>query len=169
MCLKFSPIRRNELGRGTGGGHAAPNPPDFYRLLQVDPDAPEEVVVEAYWHLAGRLQSSRQAVPALREHLNALNEAYATLVNSERRKAYDAVLPRVSRLRQERARAIQAVGCRRWPAPPARRAPWRRTPRLPDYYAALCVDPRAEPAIIELAYSVLRLLQSNGPGRGTKE
>lgn len=154
-----------ELGHGVGGGDPPTAPPDYYQLLQVDPDAPRELIVEAYWYLAGRLHASRHDTPGLRERLEALNEAYAKLVSPEQRSAYDATLPRVRKLRQERSRALEAARRRSWVSILARGRPSRRRPGRFDYYAALYVDPSAEPAIVSKAHSVLRLLHSNGVAR----
>lgn len=150
------------MGRGVGGGQAATASPDFYRLLQLDPDAPRELIAEAYWYLAGRLQVGRQERPGLREQLDALNEAYATLISPERRKIYDATIPRVRKLRRERARAVEKGSRRSWVPLLARRRTPRGLARSIDYYAVLYLDPATEPAIVHRAYSVLRVLHGNG-------
>lgn len=150
------------MGCGAAGGYPSADLPDYYRLLQVDPDAPRELIAEAYWHLASRLQESRGERPSLRAQLDGLNEAYATLISPEKRKAYDATLPRVTTLRQERARAIQTANQRSWLSLLNRKRPSRVLPQCSDYYSALHVDPSAEPGIVDKAYLVLHRLHSNG-------
>ena len=92
------------MAGGTGGSHTAAVPLDFYELLHVDADAPQEAIAEAYWHLAEELRTNRHQQPSLRAQFAVLNEAYATLVSPARRKGHDASLPHVKALRQERAR-----------------------------------------------------------------
>jgi curved DNA-binding protein CbpA len=152
------------VDRGTEEGQAATAAVDFYQLLQVDPDAPQELIAEAYWHLAGRLQDSRQEHPSLREQFAILNEAYGTLISPPRRMAYDATLPRVARLRGERAHSIGSAGQRSWVPLPGHGRARQALGRELDCYAVLGVDPAAEAAIIDRAYSLLRLLGSDGPG-----
>jgi curved DNA-binding protein CbpA len=151
------------VDRGTKGGQAATAAPDFYRLLQVDPDAPQELIAEAYWYLAGRLQGERQGSSGVRGQFAVLNEAYATLTSPPRRMAYDATLPRVDSLRRERAHAIESARPSWFPLPGHGRAGHGLRRDL-DCYALLGVDPSAETAMIDRAYSLLRLLGSDGPG-----
>jgi len=148
----------------TREGQVATGPPDFYRLLQVDPDAPQELIGEAYWYLAGGLQAARHETLGLRQKLPALNEAYGTLISPARRMAYDATLPRVERVRRERAGTIESA--RRRSRFPLVGHGWsKRGLRHPlDCYAVLGIDPSAETAIVDRAYSVLRVLNSDGLG-----
>jgi curved DNA-binding protein CbpA len=148
----------------TRGGQATAGPLDFYRVLQVDPDAPQELVAEAYWYLVGRLQAGRQGTSALRKRLAALNEAYATLISPAHRMAYDATLPRVERLRRHRARAMKSSSRRSWLPLPGHGQASGASSRHLDCYAVLGIDPSAEAAIIDRAYSVLRMLCRDGPG-----
>jgi len=96
-----------ELERPTGGTQTATEPPDFYRLLRVDPDAPQDAISEAYWRLAQELRMNRPRQSGLAAQLAVLNEAYATLVGPARRKAHDAGLPYVEVLRQRRAKMLK--------------------------------------------------------------
>jgi curved DNA-binding protein CbpA/pSer/pThr/pTyr-binding forkhead associated (FHA) protein len=136
---------------------------DFYRLLQVDPDVPQELIAEAYWRLVGRLQARRHWTPGPRRQFAALNEAYATLISPARRMAYGAALPRVERLRRERAHANESSSRRSWLPLPRRRHARLGPSRRLDCYAVLGIDPSAEAAIVDLAYSVMRVLHSEGP------
>src|SRR5262245_19383169 len=79
-------------------------PPDYYRILHVQPDAPTPVIHAIYRTLLQRLQTS--ATFAGEADAGLIEEAYAVLGNAQRRAAYDA---------QRRAASAQ-------PAPP-REAP----------------------------------------------
>jgi len=63
-------------------------PPDYYRILHVQPDAPAPVIHAIYRTLLQRLQTSAtfagEADPAM------IEEAYAVLGNAQRRAAYDS-------------------------------------------------------------------------------
>ena len=61
---------------------------DFYRILHVSPDAPEEIIRSSYRTLMQRL---KQHPDLGGDHENAalINEAYATLTNPKTRALYD--------------------------------------------------------------------------------
>src|SRR6185436_17399536 len=63
-------------------------PPDYYRILHVQPDAPTPVIHAIYRTLLNRLQSS--ATFAGEADAALIEEAYAVLSNAQRRAAYDA-------------------------------------------------------------------------------
>lgn len=66
---------------------------DFYRILEVHPEASPEVIHKAYRTLAQRSHPDRYHVTdkaRLEERMKTLNEAYETLSNPQRRKLYDA-------------------------------------------------------------------------------
>jgi hypothetical protein len=130
---------------------------DHYQLLQIDPDAPQDLVIEAYWYIADKLRA-QAAIKGVEKELEALNAAYADLVVPERRRAYDSAVARVEQLRRSRAAS----------GPSRRRAPLfgrkRHADRRQDYYAMLAIDPRAEPPVIARAYSIVRTLERNGGG-----
>ena len=67
---------------------------DFYRILHVSPDAPEEIIRSSYRTLMQRL---KQHPDLGGDHENAtlINEAYATLTDPKTRAIYDK--QRVSR------------------------------------------------------------------------
>jgi hypothetical protein len=107
---------------------------DYYRLLQVDPSADQEVVEAAYRRLARKyhpdLNPGDQAGAVMRQ----LNEAYAVLKDPARRAAYDRERSRGARAQAEKPRARE-----RRPSEP-RRANSRRPEPKPRP-----VDPRPEP------------------------
>jgi hypothetical protein len=146
---------------GDGKGfRAVTDARDFYRLLQVDPDAPQQLVAEAYRYLVGRIRESALARKSLFDQLTALNEAYATLISPARRMAYDATLPRIGSVRRERDRTVESTRQRSWFLLPRLRRARQALRGEPDHYALLGVDPSAEAAIIDRAYSVQCLLCS---------
>jgi curved DNA-binding protein CbpA len=73
-------------------------PPDYYRILHVQPDAPTPVIHAIYRTLLQRLQTS--ATFAGEADAGMIEEAYAVLCNAQRRAAYDA---------QRRAASAQAA------------------------------------------------------------
>ena len=131
---------------------------DHYRLLQLDPDAPHELIVEAYWHFAEKLRAQQDIRDGVDRELEALNLAYTQLVVPERRQAYDAGLERVLPIRRGRDR-LRAMRRKR-PLLARILAPERDVQPKPmlDGYALLCVDPAADTPLIELAYRILRSL-----------
>ncbi|MDI6858314.1 MAG: FHA domain-containing protein [Dehalococcoidia bacterium] len=142
--------------KGSRSGASSPAELDHYQLLQLDPDAPQDVIIEAYWYVAEKLRA-QAAIRHVEEELEALNSAYAELIVPERRRHYDAAVSRVAQLRRERARQ-QPPERTRPPFFPTKKRPNRNN----DYYGMLAVDPRAEPELIRRAYTVLRTLQRDG-------
>jgi curved DNA-binding protein CbpA len=139
---------------------------DFYRLLRIDPDAPQELVAEAYWCLAGEIRDRLSRREGAERELDALNEAYAVLVDPVKREAYDGTVDRVTRIRRKRAESRET----KRPSPLARLLV-RPRPRTVDPYELLRVDPAAGPALISRAYLVLRTLYSKGevPGSSAQQ
>ncbi len=140
---------------------------DHYRLLQIDPDAPREVIVEAYWYVVQKLLSSRTVKESVERQMKAINVAYAMLLNSRRRRAYDATVPRVQELRRARA---EAKAAEQPPPPPpllirllSGPPPPPPPPRV-DYYALLAVDPQAEAPLVARAHALMRCRRSEGNG-----
>ena len=139
---------------------------DHYRLLQIDPDAPREVIVEAYWYVVQKLLASRTVKESVERQMEAINVAYATLLDSRRRRAYDATVPRVQELRRARA---EAKAAEQPPPPPllirllSGPLPPPPPPRV-DYYALLAVDPQAEAPLIARAHALMRCRRSEGNG-----
>ena len=62
---------------------------DYYRILQVHPDAEPEVVEAAYRRLAQKYHPGRDPSPGATRRMQELNEAYGILADAERRRAYD--------------------------------------------------------------------------------
>lgn len=136
---------------------------DHYRLLQIDPDAPHELIIEAYWYVAGKLRAEQPVKRGVERELDAVNAAYAELVETERRRAYDATVSRVQELRRARAEAKAAEQ----PPPLLARLFGKPSPRRhSDYYALLAVDPQAEAPLIARAHAILHALRSGSDSAG---
>ena len=140
-------------------GHGSPKAAeDHYRLLQLDPDAPQQLIAEAYWFLASRLRAEKLVRRSAERELVTLNAAYQVLAVAEQRRAYDATVARVLDLRREREERANA-GRQSFPGRLFRKA---RRPQV-DYYELLQIDPQAESLLIARAYTILRTLHSAEP------
>ena len=67
--------------------------PDYYAALGVLRDATQEEIKKAYLEAAQRLHPDKNKAPGETEFFLAIQQAYETLSNPRRRKAYDATLP----------------------------------------------------------------------------
>ena len=128
---------------------------DPCRVLHLLPSAPQELIVEVYWHLVHRLQAEAQRDPSLRSRLEQLNEAYAAIA-SRRQRAWDpADASSLSRLADERRAEATSKG------PWLRRLFSRQATAQPSFspspWELLHVVPSAPPDIVELAYGFCRL------------
>jgi len=107
-----------------------------YRILQLQPQAPQELIVEAYWTLVGRAKEhDNQAA------IRALNAAYELLTNAERRSAYD----REQGYTRDEPDAEERKGRKE------RKNGWKAAP---DHYRALAVDRDADIDLIHVAYRI---------------
>ncbi|HWQ28472.1 MAG TPA: hypothetical protein VNN12_05565 [Dehalococcoidia bacterium] len=117
---------------------------NHYQLLGVGPLAPQDLIVEAYW-----LRSRPPGQPIPPEGLlKRLNEAYATLVDPDRRDRYN-----------------EALGL----PVPSRRRLWEETLRAPHEW--LQVDPVTGRDLVPLAYTIMRehWLEAVAAGRAHRE
>lgn len=64
--------------------------PDYYRVLQVDPEADAEVITAAFRVLARRLHPDRDTTGVEEYQMAELNRAYSVLRDPEQRRRYDA-------------------------------------------------------------------------------
>lgn len=106
---------------------------DPYKVLQVDPEAEDEVIQAAYRRLAQKYHPDLSAGPEAAERMVAINAARALIGTPERRSAYD----RERRTRNARAsgadpagasRSAQAAGAARRPTGPGTPPPAERPP-----------------------------------------
>lgn len=65
-------------------------PIDYYRVLQVDPEADAEVITAAYRVLARRLHPDRDLSGVHEFRMSELNRAYGVLRDPAQRRQYDA-------------------------------------------------------------------------------
>jgi curved DNA-binding protein CbpA len=66
--------------------------PDYYAILQVDPEAEPEVIEAAYRRLARKYHPDVNPAPDASQRMVELNAAYAVLGDPEKRAAYDREL-----------------------------------------------------------------------------
>ncbi|HEU5367291.1 MAG TPA: J domain-containing protein [Ktedonobacterales bacterium] len=78
---------------------------DYYKILQVDPLAEEEVIEAAYRRLARKYHPDVYAGPDASERMRELNLAYSVIGNAARRLAYDSARQREA-ARQEALAAL---------------------------------------------------------------
>jgi DnaJ-class molecular chaperone len=62
---------------------------DYYRVLQIDPDAEPEVVAAAYRKLAAKYHPDVNTAPEAAERMREINVAYDTLGDPYKRAEYD--------------------------------------------------------------------------------
>ena len=113
-------------------------PFDPCRTLQLHVTAPRDLVENAYWLLASSAGSASR--------VEALNAAYATLIDSEARRAYHderGVTEAAARPARTRSPFLRLL--------PAKK-PGTSAPQL-DHYRLLSVDEEASDQIIRLAYA----------------
>lgn len=81
---------------------------DYYEILQVHPNAHQEVIKRAYRTIVGLLQSHPD-LGGTHEEAVRLNEAYRVLSDQETRKAYDEARLLLQEVKTARARVTTAV------------------------------------------------------------
>ena len=64
--------------------------PDYYRMLQVDPEAEPEIITTAFRVLARRLHPDRDITGVHEYRMAELNRAYSVLRDPAQRRQYDA-------------------------------------------------------------------------------
>lgn len=127
---------------------------DPFRVLFLTPSAPQELVVEVYWHLAQQCQDEARADPDQRSRLDQLSRAYATISSQLGKRANAAEGP------PSAEGMTSTSGTRGW-------LPWRRkkhvehVARVRTPWELLRVEPGAPAGVLDLAYDLLkRQLQS---------
>ena len=108
-------------------------PNDLYEVLQLHPSAEVEVVQAAYRRLAAKYHPDHNDSPDALAKMKAINEAYETLSDPERRRAYDE--ERTAGRRQESADPSGPSGVPPRPSTPPRPRPTAE-PAAPDDPAA---------------------------------
>lgn len=126
-------------------------PADPYRMLQLHPSAPRELVVDAYWTLAARCRQSDQGpadAASARSKLGELNAAYSVLMDDARRREFAGAYgfagrPPSIKVRR-RTGGIFGLG-----------SSIEATSDHSDYYHLLRLDPEADGEMVDVAYTVL--------------
>ena len=90
---------------------------DFYKLLQVDPDAEPEVIEAAFRRLARKYHPDVNPAPEAPAHMQRLTGAYEVLRDSQLRAAYDRergaarpLPPRSSKVDEEPGLGVSLLG-----------------------------------------------------------
>ncbi|MBU2008326.1 MAG: DnaJ domain-containing protein [Chloroflexi bacterium] len=117
--------------------------PDYYAVLQVDPQAEREVIQAAYRRLAAKYHPDVAPSPGASERMKLLNAAYEVLSNQEKRQAYDM------------RRAGSLHGHPASGAPLGRRLPWWL---LPVAVVIVAVAFRLSPRLILILGPLLLVL-----------
>ncbi|MGD0765947.1 MAG: hypothetical protein ABR978_06535, partial [Dehalococcoidia bacterium] len=154
--------------RDAKGHFRSAGPADYYQLLQLDPDAPHELVVEAYWYLTAKVRAEDATWESAQQRLYALNAAYAVIGLPERRAAFDTSFKRLVERRRAREAQIKAERLEA-----ARPTPFLERffgkppddspdPGPPDYYELLGVDPGADLELVARAHTILQARSAKG-------
>ncbi len=98
----FRPIDLDAL-HGLCYDDAVTKQPDYYKILQLDPEAEPEVVTAAYRRLASKYHPDVNSASDAEERMRNLNLAYAVISDVAKRSDYD---------RQRRARATRSTASR---------------------------------------------------------
>ena len=121
---------------------------DPYRVLQLQPGAPRELIEEGYWLLIGLLRS-RPYTREIRAQIVALNNAYSRLSDEEARKAQN-----------RNGTPGSAVALPLWSSDGHSNG---ERGKSVDYHFLLRIAHGAEPEIVDLAYRIMASrLELNG-------
>jgi hypothetical protein len=75
---------------------AMPSTPNYYKVLQIDPEADPEVITAAYRRLSHKFHPDLNRDARAQQRMLELNRAYEVLSNPAQRAAYDRTLKRQS-------------------------------------------------------------------------
>lgn len=124
---------------------------NYYRILQVDPDADQEVIEAAYRRLAQKYHPDVSESPHAAERMKKINVAYETLRDPIKRAAYDQQLAESRSAAAQKARTWLAPAETTSPETPRKRA----TRRIPALLAAA--------ALLVVAIAVVVFLSQKQP------
>lgn len=137
----------------------------YYRLLQVHPAAPVELIRAAYWRLVGRVRVGLEKKQSAEVRLRRLARAFEALSDPSRRSAYDRRrgIPQSDTVPALASDGLRGeAGLEDSGVEPAGDG-------AADYYELLRVDPAAELAVIEEAYGVMRNVYQGAVEAGEAE
>lgn len=129
-----------------------------YEVIGLLPAAPQELVVEAYWHLAYHLQRAAETDSNARTMLVRLNRAYAVLVSSNNQAGNGNPTHRLDERREDAG--VKRVG---WLGRVLGNSP-EAAVAAPSHWEALQVSPSAPREVVELAYGFWRRRLGRQPG-----
>ena len=129
-----------------------------FDVIGLLPAAPQELVVEAYWHLAYGLQRAAETDSNAKAMLARLNRAYAVLVSSNNQAGNGNPTHELDERREDAG--VKRVG---WLGRILRNAP-EAAVAAPSHWEALQVSPSAPREVVELAYGFWRRRLGRQPG-----
>ena len=121
-----------------------------YEVIGLLPAAPQELVVEAYWHLAYGLQGAAETDSNAKAMLVRLNRAYAVLVSSNNQAGNGHPTHRLDERREDAG--VKRVG---WLGRVLRKSP-EAAVAAPSHWETLQLSPSAPREVVELAYGFWR-------------
>ena len=124
---------------------------DHFEVLGLLPTAPHDLVIEAYWDSAHRLQGAASTDPSAQALLVRLNQAYAWLTHPDDEQRAN-LLPQPS---FENGHAAARTERRSWLARLLKRAP-NPVQAAPNHWELLHILPSASPDLVKLAYDFWR-------------
>ncbi len=134
---------------------------DYFEVLGLLPTAPHELVIEAYWHSAHRLQGAASTDPSAQALLVRLNRAYAWLTDPGDDQR--AKLLRHPPL--EKHHETVTTERRGWLARLLKSAP-EPVQASPNHWELLHILPSASPELVKLAYDFWRRQLRGSLGAG---
>ena len=104
--------------------------PDPYKILQVDPEAEDEVIQAAYRRLAQKYHPDRSTGQEAIDRMVAINAAWETIGDPKRRASFDLARRAAAAAQQTPTRPTSGVpgASARWPSSPARSSRRRALP-----------------------------------------
>ncbi len=134
---------------------------DYFGVLGLLPTAPHELVIEAYWHSAHRLQGAASTDPSAQAMLVRLNQAYAWLTDP----GDDQSAKLLRRPLLEKQPETVTTERRGWLARLLKSAP-KSAQASPNHWELLHIVPSASPELVKLAYDFWRRQLRGSLGAG---
>ena len=124
---------------------------DYFEVLGLLPNAPHDLVIEAYWHSAHRLQGAASTDPSAQAMLVRLNRAYAWLTGP----GDDQRATLQQRPALENGQVAAQAERRGWLARLLKRAPQPEQASA-NHWELLHILPSTSPELVKLAYDFWR-------------
>ena len=134
---------------------------DYFEVLGLLPTAPHDLVIEAYWHSAHRLQEAASTDPSAQALLVRLNQAYAWLTDP----GDDQRAKLLRRPLLEKQPETATTERRGWLARLLKSAP-KSAQASPNHWELLHILPSASPELVKLAYDFWRRQLRGSLGAG---